>query len=615
VVHFVEEVAAVGRKTVKYTIDKVPAKLRWHPRVSGWGLFFGAIGGLGGVVFLQQAGLRVLTRVFSLQGLSAALISGLVIPSFIYFVTVRGYNWRLRRYLRGARGRASSATAVVAVLAVAASAVLVATASPAYATVTGPCRASLNGVNVAPLAPTAEQAIVVDAEGELTGLLEFPSEIDGGSIDVMYAGFAAFNFQKWDEVVNDEDAVDTGGGAESRTVQTSDIAKYAAGVYDVYGAVVFENGQSCEVAFAFKIDAPPLETPLGQGAAGATAIGILGTLGVAIGRTREGAALLAGLDRQLDSLPIPDPLDQGPVEDEPEQLDHGPVTEFPGDGSDASNRAPEASFPESDLPSPTVYIERGATPVPDLSFDVPDTDVPEVDVPDSDVPEVATPEVSFPEADVPEEVVVPQDRPPVPGARPQDFMGRDTADTVASTVAAVQQAGADLDSMANDLGVSDDVRERVRERIKPAADRLESIKGDAERVRDAVDWAKDIGDDTERRLAGLGVPQQLRDGIVWMRGMFGWVGGIAQDAATTYLAPVTEPIGKILGVKPDKVASELFPVGEFGTQLGDMVIKGAENIKGGANYGGQLAELAPDIPGDAGNTGLDEIFGPNRWGR
>ncbi|GBE24829.1 hypothetical protein BMS3Bbin02_01104 [bacterium BMS3Bbin02] len=97
--------------------------------------------------------------------------------------------------------------------------------------------------------------------------------------------------------------------------------------------------------------------------------------------------------------------------------------------------------------------------------------------------------------------------------------------------------------------------------------------------------------------------------------MFGWVGGIAEDAATRYLTPVTEPIGKLLGMKPDKVATELFPVGEFGSQLGDMVIKGAENIKGGENYGGQLAELAPDVPGDAGNTGLDEIFGPNRWGR
>ncbi len=609
----------MGRKTVKYTIDKVPAKLRWYPRMSGWGLFFGAIGGLGGVIFLQQAGLRVLTRTLSLQGLSAALLSGLIIPSFVYFVVVRGYNWRLRRYLKSSGGRALSATAMVAILGITASVVLVSTASPAYATVTGPCRASLNGVNVAPLAPTAEQAIVVDADGDLTGLLEFPSEIDGGSIDVMYGGFAAFNFQKWDEVVNDEDAIDTGGGAESRTVQTSVIAKYAAGVYDVYGAVVFENGQSCEVAFAFKIDVPPLETPLGQGAAGAAALGVLGALGVTIARTREGAALLAGLDHHLGTLPTPDPLEQEPVEPDPETLDHGPVMDFP----DVERSAVETQ-------QPTVYIERGAAPVPDLSFDGPvaddppaSRDVPEADG-DPDVTDDTSSLVAFDETaadevatdETPTDSLPPiRSSGPVPTSEPQDFLGRDTADSVASTVAVVQQAGADLDSLARDLGVSDDVRESVRERIKPAAEQLERVKGNAERVRDAVDWAKDIGDDTERRLAGLGVPQGLRDGIVWLRGMFGWVGGIAEDAATRYLTPVTEPIGKLLGMKPDKVATELFPVGEFGSQLGDMVIKGAENIKGGENYGGQLAELAPDVPGDAGNTGLDEIFGPNRWGR
>jgi len=608
VVRCAEEVAAVGRKTVTYTIDKVPAKLRWYPRLSGWGLFFGAIGGVGGAIFLQQAGVRVLTRTLLIQSLSAAVVPGLIIPSFVYLVAVRAYNWRLRRYLRSPRGRAMSVATLAVTLAIAGIA-LVSSAPPAYASVTGPCRVTLNGVDVAPLAPTADDAIIVDIDGDLTGRLEFPSEIDGGSIDVMYGGFAAFNFQKWDDVVNDEDAVDTGGGAESRTVQTSVIARYAAGVYDVYGAVVFENGESCEVAFAFKIDAPPLEVPLGQGAAGAAALGLLGSLGVAIGRTREGAALLAGLDHHLGTLPIPDPLDDDPIGSAREPLDHGPVAVFPGDGQ-----------PATEAEAPTVFIERGATPVPDLSFDDPDRDdlpaLPNAELSngEGDAPADPSSFVTFDETPVDSTPAAPVPV-PAPMSEPQDFLGRDTADSVASTVAVVQQAGTDLDNLAGDLGVSDDIRESVRARIKPAAERLEGIKAAAERTRDAVDWAKDIGDDTERRLTGLGVPQGLRDGIVWMRGMFGWVGGIAGEAATNYLAPVTKPIGKMLGMKPDKVAAELFPVGEFGTQLGDMVIKGAENIKGGENHGGQLRDLAPDIPGDAGNTGLDEILGPNRWGR
>lgn len=256
-----------------------------------------------------------------------------------------------------------------------------------------------------------------------------------------------------------------------------------------------------------------------------------------------------------------------------EALDHGAVSEFPGALPTVPDGEPETGFFTPD-PNP-IDAESG------------------IDA-----------------SETPAEAVEPRVAPP-----PQDFLGRDTADTIASTATAMQQAGEDLDALASDVGVPDEVRERVRERIKPAAERLESIRETAERARDAVDWAKDIGDDTERRLARLGVPRGLRDGIVWLRGMFGWVGGIAQDAATNYLAPVTGSIGRVLGMEPDKVAEELFPVGDFGTQLGDMVVTGAENIKGGANYGGQLSDNAGTIPGDAGNTGLDDIFGPNAWGR
>ncbi|HDH03626.1 MAG TPA: hypothetical protein ENH15_05215 [Actinobacteria bacterium] len=255
-----------------------------------------------------------------------------------------------------------------------------------------------------------------------------------------------------------------------------------------------------------------------------------------------------------------------------EPLDHGPVSEFPGAQPTVPDGEPETGFFTPD-PNPI-----DAEPGIDAS-------------------------------ETPAQAVEPNVDPP-----PQDFLGRDTADAIASTATAMQQAGEDLDALASDVGMPDEIRERVRERIRPAADKLESIKETAKRARDAVDWAKDIGDDTERRLTRLGVPQGLRDGIVWMRGMFGWVGGIAQDAATNYLAPVTESIGKVLGMEPDKVAEELFPVGEFGTQLGDMVITGVENIKGGANYGGQLSDFAGDIPGDP-FSGLDDLFGPNTFGR
>ena len=361
----------MARKTVRYTIDKMPAKLRWRPRVSGWGIFFGAIGGLGGVVLIQQAGLRVLTRALSIQGLSGAVISGIIIPSLVYMISVGAYNRRLRHYLKGSAGRAMAATTTVAVLAISTAALLVSSASPAHATVTGPCRVTLNGVDVAPLQPTAADAILVDAEGSLTGTLEFPSEIDGGSIDLMYAGFTSFNFQQWDGLVDNGDAIDSGGGVESRTVRTDVIAKYAAGVYDVFGTVVFENGQACEVAFAFKIDVPPLGTLVGRGAAVAAAFGLLGTFGVIVGRTREGATLLAYLERQLSSLPTPDPLEQELVVTGTRNQERFQST----DALDAGDVPPDSSSPpdpeavEAQPATLAGHAERGPTPVPDLSFD------------------------------------------------------------------------------------------------------------------------------------------------------------------------------------------------------------------------------------------------------
>lgn len=89
--------------------------LRWRPRLRVGGLVAGSVAGLAAVVLVQQYGLAPLTRALALQGASAGLLSGVLIPSGIHVRVVRVHNRRLATHLAivASYGAAASALALV----------------------------------------------------------------------------------------------------------------------------------------------------------------------------------------------------------------------------------------------------------------------------------------------------------------------------------------------------------------------------------------------------------------------------------------------------------------------------------------------------------------------
>ena len=87
------------------TPGRWPARLHWRPRVRPLGVLFGALLGLGTTILLQQYGYRVMTRDLLVQGLVSGALTGILVPSLRWAVTVRRYNRTLDR----ARDRALAA--------------------------------------------------------------------------------------------------------------------------------------------------------------------------------------------------------------------------------------------------------------------------------------------------------------------------------------------------------------------------------------------------------------------------------------------------------------------------------------------------------------------------
>ncbi|MBT8212611.1 MAG: hypothetical protein KJN71_05660, partial [Acidimicrobiia bacterium] len=348
----------MARMKRTYRPGEVPARLRWRPRVSIIGVILGALGGLGVVVYLQQSGWRVLDRALSLQGVIGGALSGILIPSLIYAITVRRYNRRLSAFTP----RPRVATALVWALAIPLAAGLVA-ATPAHATVEGPCTVTINGTDIGGLEPTADDAIVVTEDDTLVGQVSHPSEWQAGSIDLHYAAFSVTIVDEFDEVVNDEDQVDTGASISQGSADVADLATFGTGVYAFFGAAVMESGAECSASFAIKLDKPPLETPVGIAAAAAAAIGAVAAAGVAIGGIREGSSLVGGLDEHLAGLePPPDTFTDDQIE--------SAVTDFLEGAPDLGESADSGVSAESaDASTDTGGTDETATPDDDVTTD------------------------------------------------------------------------------------------------------------------------------------------------------------------------------------------------------------------------------------------------------
>lgn len=126
--------------------------------------------------------------------------------------------------------------------------------SPAGASMTGPCTATVNGHDVASLsASSPSDAIDVKESDTVAVKAQSSSAIGEYRVQLEYAGI------HW--TVAKGQATDNGW---SREVKVSTYARYGSGLYRVHG--VSGGSSACDGAVLINVDGQPLTTPLGLGA-------------------------------------------------------------------------------------------------------------------------------------------------------------------------------------------------------------------------------------------------------------------------------------------------------------------------------------------------------------
>ena len=163
--------------------------------------------------------------------------------------------------------RATLALSFVAVLATGMSLML---AGPAAADVTGPCTATMNGIDVNTI-DTPGTALEVPHDGTV-------------SIDVVSSGAITSHTVKLEPIgglgFTADEGTDQGNGW-SGTVNVADYAKYGVGIYKVTGSATGPGGCS-GTAFVKVTGKSPLSTAAGAAGAGLAAVGAIGVAASAI---------------------------------------------------------------------------------------------------------------------------------------------------------------------------------------------------------------------------------------------------------------------------------------------------------------------------------------------
>ena len=130
-------------------------------------------------------------------------------------------------------------------------AVIASSGTPAGASMSGPCTASVNGQDVAPLsASSPSDAIDVESSDTVQVQAQSSSSIGTYRIELEYAGI------RW--TVAKGQATDN---QWSRAVNVDDYARYGAGLYRVHG--VSDGAGSCDGAVLIDVGGFPLATPAG----------------------------------------------------------------------------------------------------------------------------------------------------------------------------------------------------------------------------------------------------------------------------------------------------------------------------------------------------------------
>lgn len=151
----------------------------------------------------------------------------------------------------------------------AAGAALFMSVNSAHAEVTGPCVASIAGVDVAGVdSGNRDHDIHVSQDQSVAIGAVSPVGFASHKIMLEFAG------QRW--TVSDED--DGGSNSWSGTVNVDDYATWGVGLYKVIGVSTLVDGSTCEGAATVDVDGNPLTTVAGAGAAAVLAVGTVGAL-------------------------------------------------------------------------------------------------------------------------------------------------------------------------------------------------------------------------------------------------------------------------------------------------------------------------------------------------
>jgi hypothetical protein len=133
----------------------------------------------------------------------------------------------------------------------------------ASAKVTGPCTATIGGVDL-----TQEDSVHVQQGSDVDYAFSAPSPVAAYNLQLRYGPYEATPSQG---VVEDAQQTSISG-----TVPLSDYAWLGVGVYELEGNVMLTDGTSCVGSMKVYVDGDPLTTAIGATAAVVTASSTIG---------------------------------------------------------------------------------------------------------------------------------------------------------------------------------------------------------------------------------------------------------------------------------------------------------------------------------------------------
>lgn len=141
-------------------------------------------------------------------------------------------------------------------------AIIASGSTPAAASMTGPCTATVNGSDVGALsASSPSSAIRVEKSDTLSAQAQSSGSVGSYRIQLEYAGI------RWTVAKGEAD-----NNSWSRDVKVADYARYGAGLYRVHG--VSTGAAACDGSVLIRVGGSPFATPAGLVGTGLVALGV-----------------------------------------------------------------------------------------------------------------------------------------------------------------------------------------------------------------------------------------------------------------------------------------------------------------------------------------------------